>query len=137
MRKLTQAELLTVTGASQRDVENWMVRLPLVTKYEQTVQGRARGFSKENVMELGLIDRLVNGNKMKPADAAACVAKLFKEIKAKKPHGFATFFTGGNFPLDYIVSDKPPSATLLASVEGAVVVNVAKLEASIDEFMED
>jgi hypothetical protein len=136
MRKLTQNELLAVTGATQRQVENWLGRLPLVTQYEPTVQGRARGFSKDNVMEIGLIDRLVKGG-MKPAAAAECAAELFKAIRGRKPHGWVTVFIGGNLPIDYLVSDKPPKPEFFRSVKGAFVLNVAQLEAEIDEFMED
>jgi MerR HTH family regulatory protein len=136
MKTLTQTELLALTGAAKRDVENWMGRLPLVTKYEETIMGRARNFSRDNALEIALIDRLVKTG-MSPAAAAKCVARLFKDIKAKKPHGFATFFTGGNMPIDYIVDDKPPPAAMLKLVKGAVMVNVAQLETEIDEFFED
>jgi hypothetical protein len=98
--------------------------------------GRARAFSKENALEIAILSILMQGG-MKPQVAAEYVAKLFKEIKAKKPHGWAVFFTGGNMPVDYIVSDKPPGPTILSRVKGVHVVNVAKLETEIDEFFED
>ena len=134
MRKINQAQLLEFTGAGQRDVENWMSRLPLATKYEFTVQGRPRGFSKENVVEIALLNRMVK-NGMSPAAAAEYLAKLFKDIRAKKPHGYAIFFTKGNMPIDYMVSDKLPSAQFLSMIDGAFVLNVAKLETDVDEFL--
>jgi hypothetical protein len=133
MKKINQARLLEFSGASQRDVENWMSRLALATKYEPTVQGRARGFTKDNVVEITLLNRMVK-NGMSPASAAEYLAKLFKEIKAKKPHGYAIFFTKGNMPIDHMVTDKPPSAEFLSAIDGAFVVNVARLETDVDEL---
>lgn len=130
MRKLTQGEVLEVTGASQRNIENWMARLSLSTEYEATVQGRARGFSRENAVELALMRQLIEGG-MRPAAAAECLAKLFAEIKAKKPHGWAIFLAGGH----YLVSDERPKF-LDALAGSAVVVNVAKVEADVDAFLD-
>ena len=129
MKELTAAALQTITGASGGSIENWIARLSLATSYEETVQGRARRFSKDNAVELGVIANLVKQG-MKPAAAAEVAAKLFEFMKSKKPRGFLTVFPGGN----YTISDQPPSDTLLKYVS-AVVVNVRQLETEIDQYL--
>jgi hypothetical protein len=131
MKKVNQAQLLEFTGASQRNVENWMSRLALATKYEPTVQGRARGFSKDNVVEIALMNKLVRRG-YAPAKAVEYIAKLFKDIRAKKPHGWLIIF-GENFPIDYMVTDKQPSQEFI-NFDDVHVINVAKLEADVDDF---
>ncbi len=58
-------------GLSRADVENWLSRpsVQLRTKYAPTVKGRARKFTKENVMELALVGALVEGG-VRASDAA-------------------------------------------------------------------
>jgi hypothetical protein len=131
--KVTLAQLATLSGTSILDIQNWLKRLPLTTRYVPTTQGKAQGFTRDNAMEILLLSRMVR-NRMPPAAAVEYIAKLFKEIRARKPHGWAIFFTGGNMPIDYMVTDKPPSAEFLSAIDGAFVINVAKLETDVDEF---
>src|SRR5262245_47100852 len=131
MQELTAADLQAITGASGDNIESWIARLSLTTQYEPTVQGKARKFSRDNAVELGVIANLVKQG-MKPAAAAEIAAQLFKTLTTKKPKGFLTILPGGN----YIIDDKPPSATLLKYVS-AVVVNVRQLEHEIDEYLND
>jgi hypothetical protein len=130
MSELTAADLQAITGASGDNLESWIARLSLSTAYEETVAGRARKFSKDNAMELGVIAALVKQG-MKPAAAAEIAANLFEIMKTKKPKGFLTVLPGGNYTID----DKPPSAALLKYVS-AVVVNVRQLEAEIDAYLD-
>lgn len=131
MSELTAADLQAITGASGDNIESWIARLSLTTQYEPTMQGKARKFSKDNALELGLIGKLVKQG-MKPVAAAEVAVQLLRTMKAKKPKGFLTVLPGGT----YTISDKPPTATLL-KYASVVVVNVRQLEAEIDEYLEN
>jgi hypothetical protein len=135
MTKITLAQLSSLSDRSEVVLQNWLARIPLATKFEKPKPGPVTEgrFTKDNAVEIILLSRMVK-NGIPPAAAAAFIADLFKEIKAKRPHGWAVFFTKGNMPIDYMVTDKPPSAQFLSTIDGAVVINVAKLETDVDEF---
>jgi hypothetical protein len=135
MKQVTRTQLAALSGVSTLDIQNWMMRLPLSTKYANTTSGVARQFSRDNALEILLMSRLIK-NGMAPAAAAERLAKLFKELKQKKPHGWALFINDERFPVDFMVSDEPPSAKLLAKLSGCVVVNVAQLADHVDAFFE-
>lgn len=111
-------------------MESWIARLSLTTQYEPTVRGRARKFSKDNALELGVIAKLVKGHDMKPAYAAKIAAELFDLMKTKKPKGFLTVFPNGT----YAISDKPPGPTIM-KYASAVCVNITQLQNEIDEYL--
>lgn len=62
------------------DVQNWLGRptIELRTKYQETVSGSPRRFSKANVTELGLIGALVSVG-CKPSDAVSWAETLIEE----------------------------------------------------------
>ena len=56
----------------------------------------ARGFTRQNVMEIALMQRLLDAG-MSPSAAAEKLARLFARLKQKSPEGFVTFFQSGDF----------------------------------------
>lgn len=58
-------------GLSRADVENWISRpsVQLRTKYASTAKGRAREFTRKNVMELVLVGKLIEVG-VRPSEAA-------------------------------------------------------------------
>jgi hypothetical protein len=127
MSELTAADLQAITGASGDNLESWIARLSLSTAYEETVAGRARKFSRDNAVELGVIANLVKQGQ-KPAAAAEIAADLLKHLKTKKPKGWLTiFFDSGHF----VISDEPPGPTTLTCVS----VNIGQLQREIDEYL--
>src|SRR5665213_686073 len=64
-------QVIEITGASARDIDNWLNRFELKSKFAASAQGRARVFSRENVIELAVIAELVRHG------AAPRVAVLF------------------------------------------------------------
>lgn len=51
----TLRECLPTIGARRFDIENWIARETLRTKYQETVPGRARLYSRKNILELATI----------------------------------------------------------------------------------
>ncbi|HEX2492670.1 MAG TPA: MerR family transcriptional regulator, partial [Steroidobacter sp.] len=101
---ITQAELSAVSGATTRDIENWMVRLPLRTKFKRTVQGRARDFTRDNAVEIAMVAALVRSG-FTPAAAAERVSVLLKMWERGEAVGWTLFVND-----DVLVLDDPPTA---------------------------
>lgn len=80
MKEISQFELQVASGASQRDVENWMSRLPLATKFRRTVRGKPRTFSVDNAIEMALLARFTKSG-FTPAAAAVRIRELFEDWK--------------------------------------------------------
>jgi hypothetical protein len=106
--RISTAELIGITGASARDIDNWLWRLPLATKYDQKGRGRARGFSRDNALEIALVAALVK-LRIQASDAASQMEVLFSNWQDCKPKEleWTIFFWGGS-PLHSISDDKPP-----------------------------
>ena len=134
--KINMNELSEVTGATPRDIHNWMERLSLSTKYGPALMGRAAErtgrFTKENAMEILLIARLV-ANGMTPAAATERISRLFAQLKNRKPNGYALFYGD---TVSY--GDDPPSERLVNFFQKTgVIVNVVpigRFAEEIDEF---
>src|SRR5262245_11403030 len=129
MLELTLADLQAITGTSENNLERWLERLPLVTAYEETVAGRARKFSRDNAVELGVVANLVKQG-LKPAAAAEIAAKLLKTMKTKKPKGWLTIFLDSGH---YAISEEPPHTTIQKWIS-CVCVNIGQLQREIDEY---
>ena len=83
MRLRTLAELLpTLAGASSRDVENWIARLPLSTSFEKPGRGRPRLFNRANALELAFVAAFVRGGAT-PSSAVAIARRLV--LQAQQP----------------------------------------------------
>jgi hypothetical protein len=132
MSELTAADLQAITGASGDNIESWIARLSLSTEYEATVQGKARKFSRDNALELGVIASLVKQGQ-KPHYAAKIAAELLDRMKTKKPKGWLTIFLDSGH---YTISDKPPGPTIQKYIS-CVCVNMGQLEHEIDEYLND
>jgi hypothetical protein len=77
------AELVAVSGASARDIDNWTARFSLATKYDKG-RGRARAFSRENALEIALIAALVK-LRVQASDAASQMEVLFENWEHAGP----------------------------------------------------
>jgi hypothetical protein len=131
MKEITQPQLLKLSGASQRDIENWIARLPLKTKYKPTVRGRARVFNRKNAFEITLIARLVRSGFTASA-AADMVAELFREWKRSDGKGWVIFM-GGKTPLPPVMPlDAAPNTEVLEALEEGgyvyTIVNVGAID---------
>jgi hypothetical protein len=56
---ISTAELLAISGAKVRDLDNWLARLPLKTGFGLKGRGSARSFTRANALEITLIAALV------------------------------------------------------------------------------
>ena len=72
----TLAEILPVIGAERYDVENLLARGLLSTFYEKAGRGRARRYSKENVLELAVVSALSADRRMPIKRAVEVAAKI-------------------------------------------------------------
>ena len=88
---MDMAELASLSGASTLDIQNWLKRLSLTTRYAKTTQGKAQKFNRDNAVEISLIARLVRTG-MAPAMAAEQVRLLFKQWELNRPLGWVVFF---------------------------------------------
>jgi MerR HTH family regulatory protein len=129
MPDLKAADIQAITGVHEDKLESWIDRLSLSTQYETTVAGRARRFSRDNALELGVIATLVKQGS-KPKHAAEVAAQLFEIMKTKKPRGVLTVFPNGR----YTISDKPPGPTIM-KYASCVCVNIGQLEREIDAYL--
>jgi hypothetical protein len=107
---MSLAELATLCGASTLDIQNWLKRLSLTTRYAKTMQGKAQKFNRENAVEICMIARLVRSG-ISPAEAAKRVRILFEQCEPYLPDGWVTFLSDEKIPV--LTSDDPPTATLL------------------------
>jgi hypothetical protein len=96
------------------------------------VPGVARVFSRSNVREIALMQRLIEAG-MSPSAAAEKLARLFARLKQRSPEGgFVTFFPSG----DFVLGPEPPSARLI-SATAAIVVNLSLIADAVDEAFKE
>jgi hypothetical protein len=77
---LPMAKILDVVGASSHDIENWIGTLELFSKFQPTVRGRARLYSRDNVLELALLAAFVKAG-VRPSLAAAHAAQQLRSVR--------------------------------------------------------
>jgi hypothetical protein len=126
---MTLAELATLSGATTIDIQSWLNRQKLTTRYAKTQQGKAQKFNRENAAELCLIARLVRAG-ISPAEAARMVGELFKFREPWLPHGWVVFLPN-NKKLPFMDFDDAPTAKELDVLDENecvyVLVNVGRL----------
>ncbi|MEY8143209.1 hypothetical protein [Falsihalocynthiibacter sp. CO-5D18] len=125
-------------GLSRADVENWIARpsVQLRTKYAPTTKGRAREFTRKNVMELALVGALVKAG-VKPSEVAMwaevaiedyCIGLPSIELMAFPPYSFGQMVTANK----YKDLDIP---ALLSQFGGAIIlVEVGKYLREVDDL---
>src|SRR5215217_9689697 len=109
MKTLTLAEILPVIEADRFDVENWLARGLLTSDYERTVRGRARRYSKVNVLELALVSSLSSDRRIPLKTAAEIAEKVIG------------FHAAGNLPNIIIIRDFDPDKVSFAEDRTAVI----------------
>jgi hypothetical protein len=139
MKEITQYELQAISGASQRDIENWMVRLPLTTKFQQTVRGRSRTFSMDNVLEITLLARFVRSG-FSPAAAAVRIRDLFDCWKRNGRTKWALFIWSDDTGLARGMSlDKAPGSQMFKGLSDIgfiyTVVDIGQICAHIEAHL--
>jgi hypothetical protein len=133
-RELSLAQVAAVSGATEVQINNWLARGQLnATQYASSSMGKARRFSRDNVLEVCMMARLVQGG-MTPAAAAARIAKLFGELERKKPFGWFVYFHETGHVM--CVDDLPRLDTLRAKGVAITVVNVTELRGQVDKAFE-
>jgi hypothetical protein len=144
MKEITQGKLLSISGTSQRDVENWLVRLPLTTKYKPTVRGRPRLYNRDNVIEITMIARLVRSG-FSPRVAVEMVADLFKKWKRGEGKEWVIFLRGETALEPVLTLDGVTPGLKLLEVfdeyddEGVfyTLVNVGRMLKRIDTLLDE
>ncbi|MCP1762075.1 hypothetical protein [Bradyrhizobium japonicum] len=81
----TANDLISVIPATNRDLENWVSRLDLATRYHQPERGHPRMFSRINAIELGMIAAFVRGGAA-PSSALAFARSFVEDAKAGRLH---------------------------------------------------
>jgi hypothetical protein len=79
-RAITAAILAPAIGATNRDIENWIKRLKLSTRYHTPEQGKPRLLFRDNCLELGFIAGLVRGGAL-PSRAVLFAASFLRAWK--------------------------------------------------------
>ncbi len=128
-------------GLERADVENWTSRIELRTSYQSTVPGRAREFSKLNVLELAMVKALVSAG-CKPSRAvvfAEIVLDNYKDRRLKKwlvlpAQAFNSAIEVGDLTPDLMesVKEKSPSRTVIAIDAKAIADRVDQIFESQD-----
>ena len=121
-------EILPVVGASRRDLENWIGRLELTTKYDPSTPGRARLFSEANTSELALIAAYVAVG-VAPRSAVALASADIREIRMRR----FRIFTGGaatGVSAEHVTPESIEK--LLADASGAHAVAIVDRRATLD-----
>jgi hypothetical protein len=133
--ELNLAQVAAASGATEVQINNWLARGALsATAYNPQGMGKARKFTRENVLEITLMARLVASG-LTPAAAATRIDDLFKEIRRRKPTGHFMFFGSTG---DFFVVDDEPNVDRLRKMGVAVMcVNIAQLQADVDRAFED
>jgi hypothetical protein len=102
-RLRTVTELLPVIEGTSRDVENWVGRLELRTRYADTVQGKARLYTRPNALELAFLSAFVRIG-IRPRSAVAFAEACLEEHqRGKLPEWFA--FRAGDLHTALPVAD--------------------------------
>lgn len=135
---MDMAGLANLSGASTLDIQNWLKRLSLTTRYAKTTQGKAQKFNRDNAVEISLIARLVRTG-MAPAMAAERVRLLFKQWELNQPLGWVVFFCEEkDSALGVLCEDEPPTAKTLDLLDEHnsiyVLMNAARLVDRVDAY---
>ena len=131
---ITASRLLPEIQASVRDLDNWIGRLDLSTKFRAREPGKARLFNRWNAIELGMIAALVRGGAA-PGVAALFARPLVEDADRNHQREYFVFAAGdlkqaiGTNSLDSIdeIAAKYPGKTLSLVPVGAIVRAIDKL----------
>jgi hypothetical protein len=139
--KMSLLEMATVTGTSPFDIQNWLKRLSFTTRFTKTQQGRAQKFSRDNCIEISLINRLVRVFRMTPAAAAERARLLLKTWKGgETPEWVLIVNDEFEFEGKVMSFDGRPDAELIERLSQAgcyMVLNVGQLVDRIDAHFDD
>lgn len=136
-------EFLHVFALNRKDVENWVSRptINLSTTYQKTVSGRAREFSKANVLELALIGSFVAVG-FKASAAAEFTREVIKDHKKNVNGGYpyyAFWAPSANFGKHMRKLDPEKLAELIrTSPRSAIsIVEVASIFERVEELFQN
>lgn len=126
-------------GLSQKDVENWLSRpsITLRTHYAETKRGRAREFTRENVMELVIMDALVSMG-CKPSHAPMWAEAVMDEHKRPiSPPRYVAFPSGEFSTMEGFVSLDTVRLTEILSrskSQGLALIDVGTIVDRVDHL---
>jgi hypothetical protein len=136
---LKLSEILEPIGASRADLTNWFTRLQLRTTYAPTAAGSARYYTKENVLELALINAYVRVG-VHPQAAVAMSDMTLRAVASGARVREWAVFASGNFStgrmadtldeisFDGLTADQPDDVPVFAVVRiGEIVRRVEAL----------
>lgn len=86
-------QVVRAISASSRDIENWIGRLELSTKFTAPGRGRPRVFTRENAIELGFIAALVRAG-VEPSKANAYARSMLRYLQMDNLHEWLVFRAG-------------------------------------------
>lgn len=124
-------------GISRADVENWLPKLDLSTEYAPTVPGVPREFTRENVLELGIIAAMRKTGCSSLLTAAAYARMVIRGYRngdlrewVAFPAGDFTKGTGTNSPADLdfaALAEASPNRAVSLIHLGKIVATVENL----------
>jgi hypothetical protein len=131
------SSVLSITGATQRDIENWISRLALATVYEQAGRGRARNFSRENVLELAFLAALMDGGVQALPLAAAYAATFLRHVEIGGVPKWFVFAAGDpstGFAADTLNDELFGRFSLQGRPAVITAINMKEIVARVDEY---
>jgi hypothetical protein len=132
-RLKTTAQITPVVGADVNNIDNWIGRLELSTKFEPSRRGRERQFTRENTIELAIVAALVQAG-LKPQSAAAYADMGLRNLRHGGQREWLIFPAGD--ATKAFGSDQPDPAAL-AKKFGAVAlsfVHVGEIVRRVEEL---
>lgn len=117
MKEITHVQLQALTGASARNIDNWMARLKLATKYHKTVRGKPRVFTMDNAIEMTLLSRLTKCGFTASA-ASERVSHLFREweLAGKRAKWALLLWDDDTQVSPAFAMDEPPTGDTMAEL---------------------
>jgi hypothetical protein len=133
---MDMAQLADLSGTSTKDIQNWLDRLSLTTRYAKTTQGKPRKFNRDNAVEICLIARLVRAG-IELGAAAKRVRLLFDLWDGGAVLGWVLFVHDDKSGIAIFPLDQPPNADALDALDEAnfvyVLINAARLVDRVDK----
>jgi hypothetical protein len=136
------AEILKPIAARQEDIENWIKRFAgqFATKFEPTVRGRSRRFTRPNVYELGFLVALTASG----IPISVAIAHAAAHVRAKKGGGWRDWqiFPAGDPTRGYRTNDVSQAnleslSERLGNPPALTVINLAQIVARVDALFDE
>jgi hypothetical protein len=135
---LSMTETIAVTGGTRDQFQKLNARGLLKTNYDEPGQGRARTFTRENVVEMAYVTAFASAGASMAASIAYTAMMVRRDKERKRGISISDFliFPAGN--VTSAVGTNEPEKTLRAAKDQTVhvVVNVQEIFRRIDTAFE-